>query len=161
MKRGMFILGVMLSVNTWCMAQFNKEDLSAEKEEYINEKAGFTVEEAASFWTLHDEMQTKQKELRRENRQKMKAAKKTGIDALTDEELTTLMNGRLEMEQKILDLRTEYHQKFIDLLGIRKTAKYYEAEMAWKKELIKKIKEKRGEKEGKATPEEDGEESDD
>lgn len=122
-------------------AQSVEADIRTQKEEYINTKTGFSKEEANKFWALYDEMETRRKEIKRTNTTMLRSAKKKGLDNLTDEELKKLMDERLAMEQSLQDLRKEYHQKFIDLIGIRKTAKYYEAELAWKKELIKRFRE--------------------
>lgn len=124
-------------------AQSVEAGIRAQKEEYINTQTGFSKDETTKFWALYDEMETRRKEIKRSNTAMLRSARKKGLDNLTDEELKKLMDERLTMEQSLQDLRKEYHQKFIDLIGIRKTAKYYEAELAWKKELIRRFRELR------------------
>ncbi|MCX7743862.1 MAG: hypothetical protein N2167_04770 [Flavobacteriales bacterium] len=117
-----------------------KEEIKAERRAFIDRFVGLSGTEAEKFWKLEEELHVKLHEIRKTMRQEFKAIKDKGIENATDTELKRAMDNRLKYEQKMLDLRQEYHTRFIDLIGVKKTAKFYEGEREFKKQLLKKLK---------------------
>ncbi len=122
-------------------AKEKREEIRAERRAFIDRFVGLSGAEADKFWKLEDELHSKLQEVRKTMRQEFKAIKDKGLDNATEAELKRALDNRLNYEQKILDLRKEYHTRFVDLLGVKKTAKFYEGEREFKKQLLKKLRE--------------------
>ena len=52
---------------------------------------------------------------------------------ISDKELEEIMDSRLQMSKDILDLKIKYHEKFKEIIPIKKVAKYYEATKEFRK----------------------------
>lgn len=145
MKTKMVWVVLLLTTAFTAMAQSHgkerKEEIKAERRAFINRFVGLSGAEADKFWNLENEMQTQLQQVRKTMLQELKAIKQKGVDNATDAELNRVMDNRMIYEQKMLDLRKEYHTRFVDLLGVKKTAKFYEGEREFKKNLLKKLRE--------------------
>ena len=132
------LVGITLSdVN----AQTRLEKIKEEKMIFINDYCKFSDDEAKKFWPIHDEMQDKLKDVRKTMRKELRDIKDRGIDNISETELKKAMDNRKGYEQKLLDLKWEYNDKFISTVGVKKTAKFYEGEIAFRKKLIDRLKE--------------------
>lgn len=132
------LVGITLSdVN----AQTRLEKIKEEKMIFINDYCKFSDDEAKKFWPIHDEMQDKLKDVRKTMRKELRDIKDRGIDNVSETELKKAMDNRKGYEQKLLDLKWEYNDKFISTVGVKKTAKFYEGEIAFRKKLIDRLKE--------------------
>lgn len=121
-----------------------KEQIKKERKDFINRWCGFTETEADKFWKIHDEMEEKMGSIRKDGRQSLKSVKSQGVENMSDDELKKAMDNQHTSEQKQLDLRWEYNQKFIDAVGVRKTARYYEGARMFKKQLMERMRNNRG-----------------
>jgi hypothetical protein len=68
---------------------------------------------------------------------------RASFDNMTDQELERLVDGEIIFRQSELDVLKKYHPQFKQLLGPRKVALLYKAEEEFKKELIRRIKDRR------------------
>jgi len=147
MKTKMILVGLFIASTAVLSAQKSgrlkerMEEIKAERKEFINKYVGLSGAEADKFWKEDDEMHAKLQEVRKVMRKEMKAIKDKGIDNASEAELKRAMDNRINYEQKLLDIRKEYHIRFVDLLGVKKTAKFYEGEREFKKNLLKKLRE--------------------
>ncbi len=122
-------------------AQKNRLELiKEEKMIFINEYCKFTDDEAKKFWPLHDEMQDKLKEIKRSMRRELRDIKDKGVDNVSETDLKKAMYSRKGYEQKQLDVKWEYNDKFVAIVGVKKTAKFYEGEIAFRKKLLDRLK---------------------
>ncbi len=122
--------------------KYKKEKMNAMKVAFITDQIDLTTEEAQRFWPIYNEMDKKVEALRMVTMEKMHALKKEGktVDDLSDAELQKLMLERLDNDEKIAQIKKQYHEKFLKALGTKKTAKFYMAEMDFSRELMKKSK---------------------
>ena len=116
-----------------------KAKMDAMKAEFITRELDLSPQEAQQFWPVYNELDKKIENLRIGLAEKFIAIKNDGktLDDLSDAELTALMNQRLSNEEQIAKLKREYHDKFLKVLGIKKTAKLYLAEMDFARELMR------------------------
>jgi hypothetical protein len=117
-----------------------KEIIKEEKMVFINDYCKFTDDEVKKFWPLHDEMQEKLKEIRKTMRRELRDIKDKGVDSMTDAELKRAFDNRKGYEQKLQDIKWDYNDKFIGAVGLKKTAKFYEGEVAFRKKLLDRLK---------------------
>lgn len=133
-----------LAGNGWSQPTGNfrdkKEQIKAERKDFVTRWCGFTEAESGKFWQLQEEMEQKIGDVRKESRKALRDIQDKGIENCTEAELKKAMDGQHTTEQKILDLRWEYNQKFIDAVGVRKTARYYEGIRMFRKKLMERLR---------------------
>lgn len=156
MKPKLYTLMIVLAGMTALSLNAQKNRMEVIKEEkmiFINDYCKFTDDEAKKFWPLHDEMQDKSKEVKKSMRRELRDIKDLGIDNVSETDLKKAMDNRKKYEQKLLDIKWEYNDKFITVVGVKKTAKFYEGEIAFRKKLIDRLKDLK--LDGKGDEEED------
>tara|TARA_Y100001968_G_C19452582_1_gene769789 strand:+ start:118 stop:594 length:477 start_codon:yes stop_codon:yes gene_type:complete len=107
------------------------EDKEAAKIAFFTNKLALTSEESKTFWPVVNEMEKELKDLRIQMKDQIKRPK--GEAEISDKELESMMDARMEMGKKQMDIKIKYHEKFKEILPIRKVAKYYEATKEFKK----------------------------
>jgi hypothetical protein len=135
------ILLVGISILSAHAQKNRREIIKEEKIIFINDYCKFSDDEAKKFWPLHDEMQDKLKEIRKSMRKELKDIKDQGVDNVSETDLKKAMDNRKNYEQRLLDIKWDYNDKFITAVGVKKTAKFYEGEIAFRKKLIDRLKE--------------------
>lgn len=122
-----------------------KEKVEAMKIAYLTNKLELSPTEAQQFWPVFNEFEAKIQAIR-QSRRKDSREGQDNLDQLSDKEVETLIDSEVAFRQKELDVMKEYHSKFKAVLPIRKVAKLYRAQEDFKRELLKKIQERKGEK---------------
>ena len=59
---------------------------------------------------------------------------------VTDEELEEMMDARIQMGKEKVDILVKYHEKFKEVIPIRKLAKYYQTGTEFKKIQLERKK---------------------
>lgn len=121
-----------------------QEKIEAFKRTYITMKLDLSTEEAEQFWPVYNEYQDAMHELRKEYGAPMESDK--APEEMTEEELEAVLQQFFVMEQQRLDLRVEYTEKFKEVLPLVKVVKLGMVEGEFKRELMEKFSEKKGEK---------------
>jgi len=119
-----------------------KEKIKALKIAHITNKLDLSSEEAQKFWPIYNKFEAKMEGFHKERRMESEKHKIEG--KLSDKELEVLVDNHLVMEQKELDVKKTYHTKFKAILPIQKIAKLYRAESSFKRNLLKKMRVKKG-----------------
>ncbi|HRH02928.1 MAG TPA: hypothetical protein PLN13_10455 [Bacteroidia bacterium] len=155
MKKIQLLLPTLLLVSSIALAQpgqvdkmnkgERKEKVEAMKIAYLTNKLELTPTEAQQFWPVFNEFEAKIQAIR-QSRRKDSREGQDNLDQLSDKEVETLIDSEVAFRQKELDVMKEYHSKFKAVLPIRKVAKLYRAQEDFKRELLKKIQERKGEK---------------
>ena len=155
MKKIQLLLPTLLLVSSIALAQpgqvdkmnkgERKEKVEAMKIAYLTNKLELTPTEAQQFWRVFNEFEAKIQAIR-QSRRKDSREGQDNLDQLSDKEVETLIDSEVAFRQKELDVMKEYHSKFKAVLPIRKVAKLYRAQEDFKRELLKKIQERKGEK---------------
>lgn len=122
-----------------------KEKVEAMKIAYLTNKLELTPQEAQAFWPVFNEFEAKIQAVRQSRRKDNKEGM-DNLDQLSDKEVENLIDSEVGFRQKELDILKEYHSKFKAVLPIRKVAKLYRAQDEFKRELLKKIQERKGDK---------------
>jgi len=120
----------------------HKEKIKAMKVGFITSKLDLTPKEAQIFWPVFNEFNTKMDAIHSEKR-KLKRKEREN-ENLNNEELEKIVDNHIVLEQKELDIKKEYHIQFKRILPINKVAKLYRANHDFKKELLRKLRVKKG-----------------
>lgn len=155
MKKIQLLLPSLLLVSSIALAQpgqvdkmnkgERKEKVEAMKIAYLTTKLELSPTEAQQFWPVFNEFEAKIQAIR-QSRRKDSREGQDNLDQLSDKEVETLIDSEVAFRQKELDVMKEYHSKFKAVLPIRKVAKLYRAQEDFKRELLKKIQERKGER---------------
>lgn len=119
-----------------------RETMKAMKVGYITQELNLTSAEAEKFWPVYNELDTKIETLRKSNKDLMRTVTRDDvkIEDVPDAELQNMMLKTFETEEGIIKAKKEYHEKFIKVLGVQKTAKLYKAEMDFHRDMVRKSK---------------------
>lgn len=111
--------------------------IEAMKSAFITDRLRLSPEEAQQFWPLYNEYEAEEKRIREQYR----PAKP--VMEMSDAEAEALLADMLQMEEKLLDLKAKYIQRFKSVLPARKIAMIPKVEEEFKKELLKRMQEAR------------------
>jgi Spy/CpxP family protein refolding chaperone len=114
-----------------------KEKIETYRIAFITEKLDLTPDEAQKFWPIYNQFHDQLDRLRDD--------KKNGksLELMSDAEVEQYITARLDIEQKELNLKKEYVQKFRQVLSARKVALLQDSEKEFRQEILKRAKEKR------------------
>jgi hypothetical protein len=141
MKNLIFIIILLTSFSIF--SQESKSDkVEAMKVGFITNRLELTAKEAQVFWPIYNEYNSKMEKLRKTKKSDFDDLKNKS-ENITDKELETFINEVFASKQKELDLQKEYYEKYAKVLPVKKVAMLYQAENQFKRELLRKIKEKK------------------
>ena len=110
-----------------------KENRQAQKVAFFTAKMNLNTEEYKVFWPVVNEMENELKELKDKNAHGKMMLKDNKIEDFSDEELEDMMDARIQMGKEKVDILVKYHEKFKEVIPIRKLAKYYQTGTEFKK----------------------------
>jgi hypothetical protein len=117
-----------------------KEQILAQQSAFITKELDLTQQEAQIFWPVFNEYHKKRDALRKDYMEKYGKMKKNP-DSLSQNELKELTDSQIIQEQKMLDLKKEYHAKYKAVLPMAKVYKLYQAEREFRQMLFKRLRE--------------------
>jgi hypothetical protein len=109
---------------------------------FITRKLQLTSEEAKKFWPIYDQFRREMEDLRKKYKDAM-AEDETQQGAQTDAEIEKALNDIVAMKQAQLDLTKRYIPEFKKAIPARKILLLFKAEEDFKKELVKRIVQRR------------------
>lgn len=132
----LFILLYGGMLTTWAQGKTPAKDLEQEKKvAYLKEKLKLTDAENKAFWPVYHQ---KYLDLKANSRvyKSQKIDKK--LSEMTEDECKKMMELKLAKETKELEIEKIYHEKFVAIIGYKKTAKLYKEEDDYKDEMKQK-----------------------
>jgi len=136
-----FILSVFTSLIAY--AQEEKGDkIESLKIAFITNRLDLSPKEAQIFWPVYNQYNEKLEALRKEHRQKFIGVKDK-METMSDKEAEALIDEEMVFRQREVDIQKEYHVELKKVLPVKKVAKLYMAEEAFKRQLLKKLQQKR------------------
>lgn len=118
------------------------QKVNAYKIAYLTEKLDLTPEEAQKFWPLYNEFHKNEDSLQRLEHKRLVSPE--NLQAMSEKDVEAFVDQRLVHMQQMLDLKKYYHQKFKEILPIKKVARLYIAEKEFKKYILNQFKGQRG-----------------
>lgn len=131
----LFILSI--SISQAQERRSKEERIQALKVAFITEELNLTPEQSQGFWPLYNELQGKLKELKKDR------IKRPDIDNMSDAELEKLLENHLKVEEERVALNRAYAQRFKKVITIRQVVKLTQSEHRFRKELLRRAKERR------------------
>jgi Spy/CpxP family protein refolding chaperone len=122
------------------------EEIKAQKSAYLTTKLELSAEEAQRFWPIYNEYDAQQETLRREMREMHHSTR--DMSAMTEAQASALIEKALANRQKELELERTYAEKFKKSIGAVKTVRLHKAERDFHREVLRRFKERVGERHG-------------
>lgn len=142
MKKILLLILLITSFNISFAQEHRREEIESFRVAYFTRQVGLNSEEAKKFWPVYNEMHEEIQKLHRERRIRHRNGRESN-DNLSDAELEKMINEEFISRQKELDIEKKYHEKFKDILPMKKLAQFYRAQEGFKRELLKKIQSER------------------
>jgi len=127
------LFGPLAAQNDGAFAQ----RIEAMKAAFITDHLRLTPEESQQFWPLYNQYQQEERQLRKQYRPDKP------IPDMSEQEAEKHLSRLLEREEKLLDLKARYINRFQEVLSARKVAMLPKVEEEFKKELLKRMQERR------------------
>jgi hypothetical protein len=119
-----------------------REEIESYRIAFLTQKLSLTPEEAQRFWPVFNQFTAEMKAVKA-NRVSNRDMK-NDIQNQSDKDVEKMVDGEIETRQQELDVVKKYHTQFKQVLPIKKVAILYRAENEFKKELLEKIRERKG-----------------
>lgn len=133
-----------LAAMMWALtaaAQPKKERIESLRIAYLSERLQLTPDEAKAFWPVYNKLETEMKELRKKYRM---MDEEEEIETMSEEEAGKKLNELLAFKEAQLNLTKKYQTELKKVIPARKVLLLYRAEEDFKRELLKRIRERRG-----------------
>ncbi len=142
-----YIIYITLFIGTALFAQPNKyEKIKVLKTAYVTEQLELTPMEAEKFWPVYNIFDNAMQNLRIIERREIFAKLKTGLDNLSDKELNVIIEKDLSLRTQELELRKQLVMDLGKILPSKKIVKLYKAEEDFKRELLHRYRDGKGNK---------------
>lgn len=135
-----FLLLTGVAVNT--EAQEDNERVEAMRVAFIAKKLDLTVEESQQFWPVYNEYEAARKSIKKEQK------RRRPNQDMSEAEAEAFVMQSLETEQKLLDLKKSYFQKFKKVVSVKKIARLQQVEREFRKELLERVRQRREQRGG-------------
>ncbi|MBK8956537.1 MAG: periplasmic heavy metal sensor [Saprospiraceae bacterium] len=125
------------------------EKMESMRVAFLTNELDLTSEESAKFWPVYNEYSKKRMELRRDIMDRKRQQRKGN---LSEEESEKELEEQMAVQEKELNLKRNYYEKFKAILPAQKLAKLEPAEKEFNHEVLRKLKERRDNRMGRGRP---------
>jgi hypothetical protein len=137
-----FLLGIQ-TINAQQHRKMSREDrerIEARKVAYITDRLDLSPEEAQKFWPVYN----KHEEAIEAERKAMRENPPPRESDLTDDEATAFIEKMENHEQKMLDLKINFHKELKEVISPKKIVLLIQTEKRFREELIRHLSGARG-----------------
>jgi len=122
-----------------------QEKIEAMKVGFITQKLDLSTEEAQKFWPVYNKYQDELKVIRESRRNDIEGK---SMETMSDKDVEKLIDNELQRRQQEVDLIKKYTVELKKVIPTRKVALLMRLEEDFKREVLKRIQENRGDKPG-------------
>ncbi len=115
--------------------QMRHEQMEARRVAFITRELSLTPAEAQDFWPVYNEYHEKRKAMMFRHQQQKQQI--DNLDELSKEELLRIADAEILNMEEMTALRREYHEKFKDVLPLKKVIELYETERNFNRFLLR------------------------
>lgn len=113
------------------------EKIKASKIAFITQQMDLTPEEAEKFWPIYNEQEKKREEITSDLMERFRNPEED--KEISNEEAEEIMTQRFEQEAALINLKMDYHDKYLKILPATKVLKLYTAENNFKRQLMERM----------------------
>lgn len=119
-----------------------RERLAQLRIAFLTEKLDLSVEDGQAFWPLYNEFEDEKRTLEREIRRLHRQISERS-ESINEQDLLKEMTVITEKKKRVAELENSFIQSCSEAIGARKAARLIAAEEEFKREVLKKLKERR------------------
>ncbi|MCC6383754.1 MAG: hypothetical protein LC117_03055 [Bacteroidia bacterium] len=134
------------------MMQSKEKDIETFKIGFMTKRLNLTNEEAQLFWPIYNKYESDLEAIRVERRNNMRMSF-NNKNELSDKEAEKIIDSELSFRQKEIDLMKNYNSKFKQVLPAKKVLLIYQTEEEFKRELLKRIRDRKDNRQMNQAPE--------
>jgi adenylate kinase family enzyme len=148
--KNLLLIVFLVNAATMFAQQADQDDddkadkIEALKVGFITEKLNLSSAEAKNFWPVYNEYESQMKKLRLKEKENTAIIK--AKTSATDADADKFLADQLSIKQQQLDLTKKYVAEFKKVLPPKKVARLFMLEQEFKQQLLKRLKERRGNK---------------
>jgi len=114
-----------------------------EKIKFFNEKLDLSPKEAEKFWPVHDDLHNRNRKINEEERILLDYYN-SNYEAMSDEEVHEQLEKFIALQKKRVDLAMKYHEKFVEVIGEKKTMRMYALDHEFRKYILHQFRQGHG-----------------
>jgi len=114
-----------------------------EKIKYFNEKLELSENEATDFWPAYEDLQNRNMKINEDERSLLNYYM-CNSEAMPEKEIDETINKFTALQVKRGELASQYHEKFVKIIGKRKTMQMYALEREFRMYILEKFRSERG-----------------
>ena len=135
----------LLGSNVTLMAQHERpmQRFKEEKIKFFNENLKLSEAEAKEFWPVYEDLHNRTMKINDDERILL-SYYYDNAEAMSDKEVDETIEKFQGLQQKRNELHNQYHKKFVNIIGKRKTMQMYAIEREFRVYILNKFKEGRG-----------------
>ena len=137
------LLGFTINVFSQDRREEVREKIESRKIAYLSDKLDLSPEDAEKFWPVYNSYNKEMQALRQEMKPLFRE------EDISDEEASALLNKLIIHEKNILDIRQKYTDQFTQVLGPKRTLKFFRSDREFKERMLRGIGERRQKMKGK------------
>ncbi|MEE4198925.1 MAG: hypothetical protein V2I54_14895 [Bacteroidales bacterium] len=116
-----------------------EQQIKSQKIAFFTDKIGLTPEEAEKFWPIYNSYWKRKNTIIAERKDKMTYFAENS-ENMAEKEMIQYADSYINYEMQLAELLDEYHEKFKEILPIKKVMKIYLADYEFKAYLLNKIR---------------------
>ena len=149
MKKTLLITLLLIStISAFAQRQNRFERIKALKTAFITDKVDLTSSEAEKFWPIYNKYEKELHQLKVIKRHEILRGlqDKGGVDVMSDSDAEKIKKEVSMLRASIFDKEQKKYSELEKVLSAKKILKLYGAEESFKKELMRLLKEQRGQR---------------
>lgn len=136
-------LTIFSSAGLFAQQEGNKEKIKALKIAFFTERIELSSEEAAVFWPLYNEYESKREALREQERQEVRD-RIGATDNFDEQEAKTILSRYLELEEQQEELDKQFYRELAAKLSAAKVLRLFRAEHEFRRRLLREYRKRSG-----------------
>jgi len=115
------------------------ERMQSRKIAFMSNKVELSPDQAQVFWPIYNKYNSEIRSIRDSSKNIMRKYK-NNKSSMNNDELGQVIDVMLKTEQRYLEIKIKYVKEFYNIISNRQMIELYDAEEAFKKDLLKRIK---------------------
>ncbi len=111
------------------------QQIESQRIAFITTELSLTPEEAQEFWPVYNEYNTRRNQMMIRHRNDRKEER--NLENLSEQELIEIADADIGNMEEMIALRRQYHEKFKEILPVKKVIQLYNAERDFNRKLYR------------------------
>ncbi len=137
----LFVMSFYVASISMVYSQTEREriDFKQEKREYFSEQLKLSENEKEAFWPIYDDRSNRRMKIN-EDEKSLLTYFSSNSDYLSKSETDETINTYFDIQQRRVDQELLYHDKYIEVIGKKKTMQLYAMEREYRMQVLRKFR---------------------